>query len=149
MTNLSESQACPRRLYELYSLRWRIENIFKLCKSGTALKKMAAHRTNQHHAELLIWSWILKMVLLSAGGIFQLWDEVGGTVEVSIFKAIDRILQWFAMEIELAHAGSFRELKRRFLAQQKYHNCYEKRGRKSIPDRFKIALDLELEDSLG
>jgi hypothetical protein len=87
VTNLDEEQATNAQLHELYQLRWRIENIFKLSKSHTALLKSAGHRTNRHHAELLIWSWLLMMITLSSQGIFRLGGPGGEEViEVSILK---------------------------------------------------------------
>jgi hypothetical protein len=141
VTNLDGQQASEGRLHELYQLRWRIENIFKLSKSQTDLLKVAGHRTNRHHAEALIWAWLLMMISLSARGIFRLCGPGGrGVIGASIFKSIAKVLQWFALGIELACAGSIEALMQRLAAQQGYHDRYEKRRRISMPDRLARAL---------
>jgi hypothetical protein len=117
VTNLDGQQASEGRLHELYQLRWRIENIF------------------------LIWAWLLMMISLSARGIFRLCGPGGrGVIGASIFKSIAKVLQWFALGIELACAGSIEALMQRLAAQQEYHDRYEKRRRISMPDRLARAL---------
>jgi len=64
-------------------------------------------------------------------------------VEASIFKGIDRILQWIAPAIELAAAGSFEALMERLRQQQRYHDRYEKRSRVSMPQLVEKALKLD------
>ncbi len=153
VTNLSEDQAGDDQLHQLYQLRWRIENIFKLSKSHTDLLKVAGHRTNKHHAQVLIWAWLLMMITLSGQGLFRLYDPSAGAggeqalVEVSIFKSIGRILAWVALSIELSFAGDLSELMERLMGQLSYHDRYEKRSRISMPQRFAMALQLEDEPS--
>lgn len=142
VTNLDEEQASNAQLHELYQLRWRIENIFKLSKSQTALLKVAGHRTNRYHAEALIWAWLLMMVALSGQGIFRLCGPGGREIiEASIFKSIGKIVQWFASSIELGCAGDNDTLMERLRLQQEYHDRYERRKRISIPERLARALD--------
>ncbi len=144
VTNLDEEQAGNVQLHELYQLRWRIENIFKLSKSHTALLKVAGHRTNKHHAEALIWAWLLMMITLSGQGIFRLCGSGGQEIiEVSVFKSIEKIVQWFAVSIELACAGNIATLMERLSLQQAYHDRFERRGRISMPQRLARALESE------
>jgi len=148
VTNLDETQAGNTQLYELYQLRWRVENIFKIAKSQTGLLKIAGHRTNRDHVEMLIWAWVLLMISMGKLGIFRLVEIASGSpspevVEASIFKGIDRILQWIAPAIELAAAGSFEALMERLRQQQRYHDCYEKRSRVSMPQLVEKALKLD------
>lgn len=148
ITNLSEEQAGNTQLFELYQLRWRVENIFKLCKSQTRLQKIARHKTNCHHAHMLVWAWVLLMVSISGCGVFRLLkpspDEADPEViAVSIFKSIERIIQWVAASLELAAAGDFAALMERLKLQQAYHDRYEKRLRISMPQRVAMALKLE------
>jgi len=148
VTNLDETQAGNRQLYELYQLRWRVENIFRIAKSQTGLLKIARHRTNRHHVEMLIWAWVLLMVSMGKLGVFRLVEIASGStspsiIEASIFKGIDRILKWIAPGIELAAAGSFGELMERLRQQQRYHDCYEKRARVSMPQLVERALKLD------
>jgi hypothetical protein len=157
VTNLNEQQAGDKQLHELYQLRWRIENIFKLSKSQTALLKVASHRTNRYHAETLIWSWLLMMITLSGQGMFRLCAPCGpaspaGEVEVieaSIYKSIGKIVNWFGMSIELACAVDIPTLMGRLASQQEYHDRYEKRQRISMPARLNRALEFEPNLLLG
>lgn len=149
VTNLDEDQVTDLQLHELYQLRWRIENIFKLSKSHTALLRVAGHRTNKHHAELMIWSWLLMMITLSAQGIFRLWERGVGAIEESIFKSISKVLLWVTLSIELACAGSATELMERLIYQQQYHDRYEKRGRVSLAQRLTMALQPHPADLLS
>jgi hypothetical protein len=142
VTNLDAHQASDAKLHELYQLRWRIENIFKLSKSHTSLLRVAGHRTNRYHAEALIWAWLLMMISLSGKGIFRLCEPGGrDVIGASIFKSIGKVLQWFALGIELACARDIPTLMLRLIEQQEYHDRYEKRRRISMPDRLRMALE--------
>ena len=128
----------------------RIENIFKLSKSQSDQLTVAGHRTNRHHAEALVWAWLLMMVALSTQGVFRLCGPGGADiVETSIFKSVDRVIRWLALGIELAGAADIPTLLRRLTTQQEYHDRYEKRNRISIPDRFRMALGHNLKPRLG
>lgn len=143
VTNLDEDQVSEQQLHELYQMRWRIENIFKLSKSQTGLLKLAGHRTNKHHAEVLIWAWLLMMISLSRQGVFRLVEhhsQGNEAITASVFKSIGKILQWIPLSIELAHAGDTSALLERLREQQDYHDCYERRQRISLPQRFQMAL---------
>lgn len=149
ITNLDEEQADNLQLQELYQLRWRVENIFKISKSQTRLPKIARHRTNQYHLEMLLWAWMLLMISMGSLGIFRLLEPVtpGADPEIvtaSIFKGIERIYQWIGPSIELAAAGDFGALLDRLRMQQKYHDRYEKRARISMPQRVAAALKLHV-----
>jgi hypothetical protein len=152
ITNLDETQADNAQLHELYRLRWRVENIFRISKSQTGLLKIAGHKTNRHHAEMLLWAWMLLMISMSKLGIFRLLEPgakgvAPEVVTTSIFKGIERIHQWIAPSIELAAAGDFATLMERLRAQQEYHDRYEKRARISMPQR--VAMALQLQSVLG
>ena len=143
VTNLDEDQVSEQQLHQLYQMRWRIENIFKLSKSQTGLLKVAGHRTNKHHAEVLIWAWLLMMISLSRQGIFRLVEhhsQGNEAITASVFKSIGKILQWIPLSIGLAHAGDIPTLLERLREQQDYHDCYERRQRISLPQRFQMAL---------
>lgn len=150
VTNLGEEQVTAAGLHELYALRWRVENIFKFCKSQTNLPAAAGHRTNRYHAEVLLWGWLLMMVSLAAAGIFRLAREGGAggappgkleVVEESIFKSGARLIALLACSIQLAWAGSHGALLRRLAQQQSYHDRYEQRRRRSMPDRLRTLLE--------
>lgn len=148
ITNLDEEQADNAQLQELYRLRWRVENLFKLSKSQTGLTGIARHRTNPFHVAMLLWAWMLMMISMGNMGVFRLLDpgapgEPPEVVATSIFKGVDRILGWVAPGIELHAAGNFETLWERLQQQQDYHDRYEKRRRISIPQRATRALNLQ------
>ncbi len=90
------------------------------------------------------------MVTLSGQGIFRLCGSGGREIiEASIFKSIEKIVQWFALSIEMACAGDIATLMGRLTLQQEYHDRYEKRRRISIPERLARALDSEPNRLLG
>jgi hypothetical protein len=155
VTNLPEQSASEIQLKELYRIRWRIENVFKICKSHTSLEKMAAHNSNQHHVQLMIWGWILFMIGLTMRGILAIAElnplansgDVDQLYEIkatdrSVFKAIAKIIEWTKLQIELTAAGSIEELLRRLGEQSRYHDRYDKRAdRISLPRRFELAIN--------
>ena len=149
VTNVAESSASMVQLYELYALRWRIENIFKLAKSETRLEQLLEHRSNPHHIQLLLWGWILGMVKLGMANLLgvaeQKIDAQGELTpmpkEHSIFKSMKRLLQLCVLQIQLAAARTIEELVRRMETQYNYHDRYEKRKRISIPDRLQRVID--------
>lgn len=151
VTNLEESAAEVCQVCELYRLRWRIENLFKIAKSQTKLNKLLAHRSNPHHIELLLWGWVLAMVHLGMRGVFAMAEIKPGAdgstevevVERSVFRAMERLLQLAVLSIELAATGSLEELLRRYMVQIDYHDRYEKRRKRvSLPQRMsKIFID--------
>jgi hypothetical protein len=154
ITNLEEEQVNNDQLRQLYEIRWRVENLFRIAKSQTKLLNAARHHTNEHHAEVLIWAWLLLMITLSQNGMFRLLEPNAETgemeaVETSIFKGIERILQLIPPVLELAAAGSFATLMERLRAQQVYHDRYEKRKRLSIPQKLARALRLGELPALG
>jgi hypothetical protein len=156
VTNLPAESAGEKQLRELYWVRWRIENIFKVAKSHTALKKIAAHNTNVNHLRVLLWGWILLMVLLSMKNLFAMVlfvPQIGPPghppgpdpflpIEQSIFTAMDKMLRWVALSIELDAAGSIDALMRRLQIQSQYHHRYVKQhNRITLPDRLANLLN--------
>ena len=72
VTNLPEETADNEKIRELYMMRWRIEIVFKACKSHTGLLKIAQHKTNPNHAKALILGWLLLMVMMARHGAFSM-----------------------------------------------------------------------------
>ena len=147
VTNLGEDQASTDQLDELYRMRWRIENVFKLAKSHTKLRKIAKHRSNKYHVQILIWTWLLLMIGLSQRGMFRMLEESehrAEQIEHSVFKSIGRIIQWTALALEIAATGSIEALLERLREQLDYHDRYEKRRRKSLPERLANVLNTEI-----
>ena len=141
VTNLGEDKASTDQLDELYRMRWRIENVFKLAKSHTKL------RSNKYHVQILIWAWLLLMIELSQSGMFRMLEESENRaeqIEHSVFKSIGRIIQWTALALEIAAIGSIEALLERLREQLDYHDRDEKRRRKSLPERLANVLNAEI-----
>ncbi len=65
-------------------------------------------------------------------------------IEHSVFKLIDRITQFYGLVIEIAATGSIEALLERLREQLDYHDRYEKRRRKSFPERLANVLNMEI-----
>jgi len=157
ITNLPESSATSEQLFDLYGLRWRVEIFFKLCKSHASLEKIAAHRTNRYHAEVLLWVWLILMIGLSARGVFamasvQMVDgaKTGGPpggpplARVMILSRSQIQMMPMVLKIvvhQLQPRASTQKLFEQITRQCNYHNHYEKRkDRISLPQRLESVL---------
>ena len=121
VTNLKDDQVSSAQTLQWYLMRWRIELIFKACKSHTGMLKIASHKTNQYHAKALVLTWVLAMIILAHRGVFAMarlkQQEALCSSQVadppfemevcrtSIFKSIGRWMSSFGFQIELAGAG--------------------------------------------
>ena len=161
VTNLDESSATIDQLCELYRLRWRVEMFFKLCKSHTPLKKIACHRTNPYHAEVMLWAWLFLMVGLSSQSVFAMAEvrifpppqfeaqrpfTVHPRLHVlnrSAFKIMPQLLRLISYAIKTQWLPDGATLVERILVQCDYHNQYEKRNdRISLPQRLRSMLQI-------
>lgn len=115
VTNLPEEAASNQKIRELYLMRWRIELIFKACKSHTSLLKVARHKTNQYHAKALILTWILLMIMLADRGKLSMAKlrevhcpeshAVHYELDIhhqSLFKTLRKSIQTLAFHLELS-----------------------------------------------
>lgn len=114
ITNLSAEEIHSEEVKDLYLLRWRIELIFKACKSHSGLEKLAQHKTNEYHAKALIMAWFLMMVMLADKGAFsmarlrevscpQSHEPLGCELEVhnlSLFKTLEKLILTLGFYIE-------------------------------------------------
>ncbi len=129
LTNIPEDELADLDVYALYSLRWRIENIFKVWKSNLGLKNIAGHRTNPSHIKCLLVAHMIVLVKLSHLKIFQITDkaEIKGEKMrgemlpsgMSMFKLLDILMLCQRLEPSLSKSGINEQLK--------YHAPYEKR----------------------
>ena len=159
VTNVEESSATIDQLCELYRLRWRVEMFFKLCKSYTPLEKIAFHRTNRYHAEVMLWAWLFLMVGLSSQSVFAMAEirtslpsqiDAEGAVadhpklqvlNRSVFKIMPQLLRLVSYVIKSQWLHDRATLVERLLVQCDYHNQYEKRkDRISLPQRLESML---------
>ena len=72
VTNVAEDVVKSEQIIQWYLMRWRIELIFKACKSHTGMLKIVGHKTNQYHAKALVLTWVLAMILLAHRGCFEM-----------------------------------------------------------------------------
>lgn len=159
VTNLPESEVGNRDLFKWYLMRWRIELIFKACKSHTGMLRIVGHKTNQHHARALVLTWVLAMIILAHRGalaMLHLRQKEGATnssaptweVEgsyLSIFKTTARLFLMLGFQIELAGAGlDLNEHYRRTMIYSSIHNRTEVTPkRKSLGEILESALHLK------
>ncbi|WJW70326.1 IS4 family transposase (plasmid) [Candidatus Chlorohelix allophototropha] len=81
LTNLSQEQASPAEVAVLYRLRWQIELLFKLWKSGGGLERWHSHKP---------WAILCEIYAKLIGQIIQHWLVLAGVwqeAERSLIKA--------------------------------------------------------------
>jgi hypothetical protein len=148
VTNLEESQVSSEEALRWYLMRWRIELIFKACKSHTGMLKIVGHKTNRHHAKALVLTWVLAMILLAHRGAFEMArltretsssSNVGPPLEIeicptSIFKSMGRLMLSFGFQIELLGSSlDLTEHNRRMSRYFHQHNQTEEtKGRTAL-----------------
>ncbi|MEM7696839.1 MAG: transposase, partial [Verrucomicrobiota bacterium] len=159
VTNLSAEEVANEDIFRWYLMRWRIELIFKACKSHTGMLRIAAHKTNENHARALILTWVLAMVILAHRGAFAMVrlrknDEAGGEADplwelecthLSIFKMTERLVRMLGFHIELAGAGLELEehLRRTMEACEKHNKTEVVKCRKSLASVLESTLSLK------
>ncbi|MCF6314098.1 MAG: IS4 family transposase [Verrucomicrobiales bacterium] len=143
ITNIAEDELEQIDVYALYSLRWRIENIFKAWKSNLLSTQLSNHKTNVWHMKCLLVSHMIVLVKYSQLGIFRMVfsDKSGSGSEqsdsettfvsagMSMFKTLDTLLLCQCTGKVYSDEDIVRQLN--------YHGVYEKRRRNPMP---KIAL---------
>jgi hypothetical protein len=155
VTNVKEADVSNSNIIRWYKMRWRIELIFKACKSHTGMLKIVGHKTNQHHAKALVLTWVLAMIILADRGCFAMANlcEEGGRgegngrgvnteigrlkIEIcssSIFKSISRMIFGFGFQIELAGAGMNLEehWERTFQFHKKHNQTESQKNRTAL-----------------
>ena len=85
------------------------------------------------------------MIGLSRSGMFRMLEES----ENRRNKSIDRIIQWSALALEIAATGSIEVLFERLREQLDYHDRYENRRWKSLPERLATVLNAEISPLLA
>ena len=63
VTNLTKKQATPRRLHNIYSLRWSIEIQFRGLKQSCRIEKTLHHKAHQNQLEALVLAAMIYQVL--------------------------------------------------------------------------------------
>jgi hypothetical protein len=134
ITSLSREDVPAEKILKIYPLRWRIEIIFKACKSHTELRAIAAHRSNVNHVKAILYTWVCALVLASATKAFALAvaDSAGGLRPnyLSVLKVVPKV---FALLRDMMTASSAppAELVDRWSCQMGYHDRYESRKKRT------------------
>lgn len=160
VTNLEREDADDDQLFQWYQMRWRIENIFKACKSHTGWLKISTYNTNANHAKALILAWFLAMVILADRGAFRMARfrvengvcETGPPdgspleyVNLSIIKSIGKLMVSFGCQIEMAGSGfDCIEHHSRIMHYMGIHNKTEKQlSRITLIETLELTLDAD------
>ncbi len=163
VTNLPEETADNEQVRELYLMRWRIENIFKSCKSHTGLMELIQHKTNAMHMKSLILAWLLLMMILAKGGAFSMTQlrelySTSGEPECyelvvhneSLFKTLTKRVLTLGFYIELA--GCDMKIDKHIERTSRYsamHNQTELTdGRTALSEIIASVLEVENSGSL-
>ena len=118
------------KVLQIYRLRWRIEIIFKACKSYTALNAIAAHRSNVYHVKAMLYAWLCVLVLATATGAFAL-AVANRTGELrpnylSLLRVVSKVFEMISGVMSWCYAPAG-EILERWSYQMNYHDCYDKR----------------------
>jgi hypothetical protein len=133
ITNLPNSLLAEVDLLNLYSLRWRIENIFRAWKGGLCPGNLSTHRTNHWHLSCLLLGHMLALSQLGILGYFAmgLGTQPGSPCHnspppMSMFKTLDILRLGSALTGSLLVDPLLEE-------QIHYHGRYDKRRRIPLP----------------
>lgn len=148
LTNLPRVEADTAKVAAIYRLRWRIEIVFKALKSYTPGMKLAKHRSNPNHVQVLVLAWLCLVVLAMRTGGFALATATGraGALApqcLSLLKVIPKIFRFLGFALLAACAPDLHTLTERWFRQTEYHDRYEqRRKRKNMSELIGAALGL-------
>lgn len=147
ITSLPREQVTAAKIFAIYPLRWRIEIIFKACKSHSALNDLGLHRSNINHVQALLHTWLCALVLATRTGAFALATEGESHVPrpncLSLLKVVSKVFVLLS-ELMSATCAPFSEIMDRWRCQTNYHDRYElRRKRKNMTELLAAALELD------
>jgi len=136
LTNCPKGQLAASLAFELYSMRWRIETIFKSWKSGLDIDSLPT-RVSKATLEATVHAALLRVTLVHA--VLIPWLEVRDpTRKVSVCKLMDLI------SISAAFVGIEAAANENLLENLSKHSRYEKRRRKNTLERWdQLVSDME------
>lgn len=151
ITSLPREQVSAAKILEIYPLRWRVEIIFKACKSHSAVREIAAHRSNAEHVQAMLYAWLIALVLAARGGAFALAvegrDGVLRASGLSLLKVVRKTFELLG-DIMRASAAPPSEMLGRLSRQIEYHDRYEKRKKRTdMPTKAAEILGLQLPET--
>jgi len=124
------------KVWELYSMRWRIETIFKSWKSGLNIDAVPA-RASKPELEAFVCAGLLKVTLVHAV-IIPYLERCDPERRVSVCKLMDLIAGSAGL------VGADPEANEILLMNLSKHSRYEKRKRRSSLDKWnRLILDME------
>lgn len=132
ITSLPRDGVGAGKIFEIYPLRWRVEIIFKACKSYTGLREIGAHRSNIHHVKTMLYAWLCLLVLATETGAFALAAERAGELRGNYLSLLKVVPKVFGLLGGLLSAGCApaAQIIRRWAKQIAYHDRYERRNKR-------------------
>jgi len=132
LTNSDQEQLPIDKAHEIYSIRWRIETIFKAWKSGLGIDEMASH-TSKEMLETMIYATLLRITLIHS--ILIPWLEDRDPVrKVSICKLMDLI------SMSASFVGDGIEENENLLENLSKHCRYDKRKRNNTLEKWDLLV---------
>lgn len=132
LTNSDQEQLPVDKAYEIYSMRWRIETIFKAWKSGLGIDEMASH-TSKEMLETMIYATLLRITLIHS--VLIPWLEARDPVrKVSICKLMDLI------SASVPYMGDSIEENENLLENLSKHCRYDKRKRNNTLEKWDLLV---------
>jgi hypothetical protein len=145
ITSLSREDVPAEKVIQIYPLRWRVEIIFKACKSHTTLRAIAAHRSNVYHVKAMLYAWVCTLVLTTATKAFALAvASCAGELRpnyLSLLKVVPKVFALLRDMISMSCAPPA-EIIARWSCQMDYHDRYE-------PRETRTNMAAMLDDALG
>jgi hypothetical protein len=121
LTNSDRERLPIDKAHQIYSIRWRIETIFKAWKSGLGIHQTASH-TSKKMLETMVYATLLRITLIHS--VLIPWLEARDPVrKVSICKLMDLI------SISAPYVGDGIEENENLLENLSKHCRYDKRKR--------------------
>lgn len=140
VTNLPVESLPAKQMAALYSMRWRIENIFKAWKSNLRPQCISTHRTNEHHLRCLLYAQQIVLAIAAQNELFAtLPSPVKSTQGLpSLFKRLGLLVLTGGLILPATAQNSRASLVDQLL---NYHGCYDKRkNRTSLPQHIALLL---------
>lgn len=132
ITSLPRAEVDAGKIFEIYPLRWRIEIIFKACKSYTGLRAIGAHRSNINHVKTMLYAWLCLLVLATETGALALAAERAGELRgnyLSLLKVVPKVFGLLGGLLSASCAPAA-QIIRRWAKQIAYHDRYEPRNKR-------------------
>ncbi len=138
VTTIEDEELTVHDIYKLYSLRWRIENIFKTWKSEMNFTKL--HTVSKIQLEIVMYARLIMIVLFYHHFYIPLSKVIKKEhkKEVSLFK----LIRYLTRNLKLvATLYSVTETTTEIIRKIAKYCTYDQRKRESFTDLFSSVLD--------